>query len=172
MSYNRVLQVGNQLATGVCQHIAEIGLVCPSHLHHRLFTIGALDNLDHIPSNTTATDSFHATSISLFKFLSISCGRNVIESPASSTQKNHQLPEDYTTVTADVLAKASVAVPKPSNSIVQISGHLEGAKNQEKCWLERTVELMKRDTLEKGDTVALASYHASNQNFLNSGKYQ
>ena len=63
-----------------------------------------------------------------------------------------------------VLAKASVAVPKPSNSIVQISGHLEGAKNQEKCWLERAVELMKRDTLEKGDTVAWASYHASNQN--------
>ena len=33
-----------------------------------------------------------------------------------------------------------------------------------KCPLERAVELTKRDTLEKGDTVAWASYHASNQN--------
>ena len=92
---DRVLQVENQLATGVCQHIAENGPVCPSQLHHGPFTKGALDNLDHNPSSTTATDSFHGTGISLFQFLSISRGRNVIELPASSTQKNHQLPDDY-----------------------------------------------------------------------------
>ena len=164
VSYDRVLQVENWLATGVCQHIAEIGLVCPSQLHHGLFTICALDNLDHNPSSTTATDSFHGTGIRLFQFLSISCSWNVIGLPARSTHKNHQLPDDYTTVPGVVLAKASVAVPKPSNSIVQISRHLEGAKNQEKCWLERAVELMKKDTLDKGDTVAWTSYHASNQN--------
>ena len=167
MSYDRILQVENHLATGVCQHIAEIGLVCPSQLRHELFTIGALDNLDHNPSSTTATDSFYGTGISLFQFSSSSGdyqNQNVIQLPSSSTPKNQQLPADYTTVPAVVLAKASVAVPKPPNSIVQISGHLEGAKNQEKCWLEHAVELMKRDTLEKNDTVAWASYHASNLN--------
>ena len=54
VSYDRILQVENHLATGVCQDIAEIGIVCPSQLRHELFTIGALDNLDHNPSSTTA----------------------------------------------------------------------------------------------------------------------
>ena len=88
MSYDQILQVENLLATGVCQHFAEIGLVCPSQLHHGLFTTGALDNLDHNPSNTTATDSFHGTGISLFQFSSSSGGyqnKNVIQLPASST---------------------------------------------------------------------------------------
>ena len=89
VSYDRVLQVENQLATGVCQHIAEIGLVCPSQLHHGPFTIGALDNLDYNPSSTTTTESFHGTGISLFQFLSISCSRNVTELPARNTQKHY-----------------------------------------------------------------------------------
>jgi hypothetical protein len=49
--------------------------------------------------------------------------------PASSTPKNQQLSADYTTEPAVVLAKASVAVPKPP-STVQTPGHLEGANNQ------------------------------------------
>lgn len=48
------------------------------------------------------------------------------------------------------------------HSTVQFSGHLVGA-NQEKCWVEHAVELLKKDTLEKGDAVAWSSYHASNQ---------
>ena len=83
---------------------------------------GALDHLDHNPSSTTTTDSFHGTSISLFQI-------KMSELPASSAQKYHQLSDDYTTVPAVVLATASVVVPKPPNSIVQISGHLKGAKN-------------------------------------------
>lgn len=127
VSYDQISQVENQLATGVCQHIAEIGLVCPSQLHHGVFTIGALDNLDHNPSSTTATDSFHGTGISLFQYLSSSSeyqNINAILLPASRTQKNHQLPDDYTIVPAVVLTKASVAVPKPPNGIVEISGNL------------------------------------------------
>lgn len=168
VSYDRVIQVENQLATGVCQHIAEIGLVCPSQLHRGLFTIGALDNLDHNPSSTTATDSFHGTGISLFQFLSSSRKyqtQNLIVLPASNTQRNHQLPDDYTTVPAVVLAKASVAVPKSPRSIVPFSGHLAGAKDQENCWLEHALEMLKKETMEKGDAIAWASYHASNQNF-------
>ena len=45
-----------------------VALVCPSQLRHGLFTVGALDNLDHNPSSTTATDVFHGTGIRLFQF--------------------------------------------------------------------------------------------------------
>ena len=38
----------------------------PTQLRRGLFTAGALDNLDHNPSSTSAKDSFHGTGISLF----------------------------------------------------------------------------------------------------------
>ena len=42
----------------------EEGVVCPSILRKRLFTTAAMDNIDHNPTSTTATTSFHGTSIS------------------------------------------------------------------------------------------------------------
>ena len=68
VSYDRILQLENQLANSVCLHAEDIGLVCSSQLHHGHFTDGALDNLDHNTSSTTATDAFHGTAISLFQF--------------------------------------------------------------------------------------------------------
>ena len=68
MSYDRILELENQIATSLCNSINVIGLVCPHQLHHSLFTIGALDNLDHNPSSTTSKDSFHGTGISFFQF--------------------------------------------------------------------------------------------------------
>ena len=58
VSYDRILQFDNKLATSVCALTKEIGLVCPVHLCHGLFITGALDNLDHNPSSTTAKGSF------------------------------------------------------------------------------------------------------------------
>ena len=63
VSYDRILQIENQLATAVCRFTEEIGLVC-RQMRPGIFTVGALDNLDHNPSSTTATDSFHGTGIS------------------------------------------------------------------------------------------------------------
>ena len=66
VSYDRILQLENQIASSLCEHGNETGVVCPSRLHHGLFAVGALDNTDHNPSSTTAKDSFHGTGISLF----------------------------------------------------------------------------------------------------------
>jgi len=57
----------NQLATAVCEDIEKKGVVCVSQLRKGLFTTGALDNLDHNPSSTTAKGSFHGTGITLFQ---------------------------------------------------------------------------------------------------------
>ena len=64
VSYDRILQLENQIACSLCEHGNETGVVCPNQLHHGLFTVGALDNLDHNPSSITAKDSFHGTGIS------------------------------------------------------------------------------------------------------------
>lgn len=69
VSYQRVDDVMNNLATSVCDHFKSVGVVCPLSLQSGLFTVGAIDNLDHDPSSTTAQGgSFHGTGISLFQF--------------------------------------------------------------------------------------------------------
>ncbi|KAG0712957.1 hypothetical protein GWK47_017297 [Chionoecetes opilio] len=67
VSYDRVLQVENEIATAVCENMKMKGVVCPVQLRQGLFTVGALDNLDYNPSSTTAKGSFHGTGISLFQ---------------------------------------------------------------------------------------------------------
>ena len=42
-------------------------LVCPTQLKEGLFTITAIDNIDHIPSSVTASSSFYHTMISIFR---------------------------------------------------------------------------------------------------------
>ena len=67
VSYDRVLQLENQLATAICEDFREKKVVVPANLLCGLLTAGALDNLDHNPSSTTAKGSFHGTGISLFQ---------------------------------------------------------------------------------------------------------
>ena len=68
VSYDRVLENESQLTTAVCEDYKEKGVVVPAKLRKGLFTAGALDNIDHNPSSTTAKGSFHGMGISLFQF--------------------------------------------------------------------------------------------------------
>jgi len=60
VSYDRILEL-DQIATSLCHSTDEIDLVCPHLLRHGLFTVGALDNLDHNPLRTTSKESFYGT---------------------------------------------------------------------------------------------------------------
>jgi hypothetical protein len=70
VSYDRIKEIGNKLSTAVCDQFEFYGVVCPSNMRFGLFTTGAIDNIDHNPSSTTASSSFHGTAISLFQHLS------------------------------------------------------------------------------------------------------
>lgn len=105
----------SQLATAVCENFQEKGAVVPSQLRHGVFAVGALDNIDHNPSSTTAKGSFHGTGVSLFQFpTSSKLGdkQNDIRLPLPDSKKNHRLPDSYTTVSAVVLKVAKVSVPQ------------------------------------------------------------
>ena len=47
--------------------IVFVDVLSPPKLRTNLFTTAAVDNIDHNPSSTTATDSFHGTGISMFQ---------------------------------------------------------------------------------------------------------
>ncbi|KAJ7386171.1 hypothetical protein OS493_010564 [Desmophyllum pertusum] len=64
--YQRIMKLEDMLATSISERFEMDGCVAPACLRKGVFTIGALDNLDHNPSSTTAT-SFHGTGISVFQ---------------------------------------------------------------------------------------------------------
>ena len=68
ISYDRVLDLEDKIASSVCEQCEEDGVVSPICLKKGLFTVGAINNLDYNPTSTTSQSSFHGTGISLFQF--------------------------------------------------------------------------------------------------------
>ena len=67
ISYDRIIQIEDWIATSASERFEEDGVVAPACLWEGLFTVGALDNLDHNPSSTTSVTSFHGTGIRSFQ---------------------------------------------------------------------------------------------------------
>ena len=65
ISYDWVMVISTDLANSVTAQFEQDGVVCPPKLRNDVFTTAGIDNIDHNPSSTTASDSFHGTAISL-----------------------------------------------------------------------------------------------------------
>ena len=64
ISYSRVREIQDNITRQLCQYLDE-GIVCPRNIEKGLFTVAAIDNVDHDPSSATAKCSFHGISISI-----------------------------------------------------------------------------------------------------------
>ena len=163
ISYDRVMELEDWIATSVCERFEEDGVVSPACLRKGLFTVGALDNLEHNPSSTTSQTSFHGTGISLFQLPTktrIGESRPPITIPPSGRNK-HSLPDSYASVPAVALKTSAIAVPKCD--VQPIQSCLEQAKSDEGRWVEHAVPLLDKEELTGGDTIAWATNHASLQ---------
>ena len=141
VSYDRVLELEDWIASSVCERFEEDGVVTPACLRKGLFTVGALDNLDHNPSSTTVVDAFHGTGVSLFQFpTKANPGEDrppVIIPPLQSSQ--HSLPDSYGLVPAVALTAAAVDVsvqPTSTRESDQLSSSVNEAQSKEKMWIE------------------------------------
>ena len=65
ISYDRMLSTSAALANTIISCFDMTPGPCPPGLFVGVFTTAAVDNIDHNPSSTTASDSFHGTAISL-----------------------------------------------------------------------------------------------------------
>lgn len=166
ISYQRVMEIENMLATAVCKRFSEDGLVCPPILRKGIFTVGALDNIDHNPSSTTAQGSFHGTGISIFQFPT-SSNSGVVRDPIAFEKdhtlstSDHTLPENYTIVPAVSFKTHELKVPDSNRAVFH--GRLDTATVEEAKWTESGIVLMQKDNLQKDDFISWAAYHASNQ---------
>ena len=115
ISYDGVLQLENTIAHSMCQQFQVDNIVCPSQLRKGFFISGALDNVDHNPSSTTAQSAFHGTAISLVQFATkdnIGICRKPLTFDKWVIVKEIVLPQSYSTVPAVALNAALTSVLK------------------------------------------------------------
>ena len=100
ISYDRVLEVSAQLGDAAVGKYKAEGVVCPNILRKDLFTTSAFDNIEHNPTATTSTSSFHGTSMSIFQHPTAE-NEGVIQEPwniDSKVKSISNLPDSYTNV--------------------------------------------------------------------------
>ena len=184
ISYDRVMELEEWFATAICERFGEDGVVAPACLRKGLFTSGAFDNLDHNPSSTTSSDSFHGTGISLFQFPTRNDpGENrppVILPPSGD---KHSLPDDYACVPSVALTTSAIAVPSSVNTETEPlqdcldeeeadwfcheteppQACVDVAIVEEAGWFSHALPLAEKEVLTAMDAIAWAAYHASRQ---------
>ena len=135
--------------------------MAPVGLRKGLFTVGALDNIDHNPSSTTAASSFNGTGISLFQFPTKTNPGEVrlpVSIPPSSECKQHLLPDNYAIVPAITLTATDVGVPmSPNSTIGSFQRCLTQAQSQQTKWVEHALTLLKKEELASDEALAWAA---------------
>ncbi|KAI4795614.1 hypothetical protein KUCAC02_029770, partial [Chaenocephalus aceratus] len=138
ISYDRVLEISAQLGESVVNQYVEEGVVCPPVLRKQIFTTSAMDNIDHNPTATTASTSFHGTSISMFQHPS-SDNKGEVRAPPkvvdSRAKKVPELPESFTNIPPAFFNKKNPAPPSvaevsmPDRSLPHMAG-IEGRSKE------------------------------------------
>ena len=108
------MELEEWLADAVSERFKEDDCVSPPNLRKGVFSVGALDNLDHNPSSMTSTSSFHGTGISIFQLPTQNNSgqsRAPLIVPPSGNER-HSLPEQYSIVPPTALDTTSVSVPE------------------------------------------------------------
>ena len=162
VSYQRIVELEDMLATSISERFGMDGCVAPACLRKGAFTIGALDNIDHNPTSMTAASSFHGTGISMFQLPTVNNPgeeRPPVTLPPKST--GHALPEEYATVHPEELDTSKAVVPvslmKEPESCIAVE------KQREERWLEYSLGKLDEGSVSPSETVTWAAYHASTQ---------
>jgi hypothetical protein len=122
ISYDRVMEISTAMGNRVCEQYHRDQVVCPPNLRGGLFTTAAIDNIDHNPSSTTATDSFHGTGISLFQHPSpqndgTDRREHHILEQTSTNKTLSELPQSYTNVHPLGLTRKDPPIPKADGPV-------------------------------------------------------
>ena len=169
ISYDRVLRIQSDIANGVCQRYEMEKVVRPPNMRRGLFTIAAVDNIDHNPSSATSKDSFHGTGISLMQHQSQSFHGydrdwDIIGSLRSSTRSVSFLPLAYTSIPPAAIKTKQFTAPRfqglvtPANLVTASS-----AVAEEYDWLNAVVNALRKENLANDEWVSWSAYHASIQ---------
>lgn len=161
VSYDRVIEVEDELATSAGERYKEDGHVVPASLRFGIFSVAGLDNLDHNPSSTTSTSSFHGTGISVFQFPTEENPgqeRPKLQIPPSGKER-HSLPESYSIVPLVEMNANNISTPKRNMAL--IGNAVSSGIVQENEWMEHALAKLNQSSVNAEDTVTWSSYHSS-----------
>jgi len=125
ISYDRVMDISTDLANSVTAQFQQDGVVCPPKLRKNVFTTAGIDNIDHNPSSTTASDSFHGTAILLVQHPTATNkgterGTNVISGTVQEVNAISELPLAFCNVPPAVLRVNDPIVPEPPSGYIRL----------------------------------------------------
>ena len=168
VSYDRVTEVLNDLANGVCTQYIKQQVVCPLTLQSDLFSVGTLDNFDHNPTSSTAQNSFHGTCISIFQFPTENNagrdrGRPILGEGTVGRREVVSLPDSYTEIPPAILKSKSPYAPFLEGLCFPSVAQFPNAYQKETEWLANVQETLDSGRLEKDCFISWAAYHASKQ---------
>lgn len=169
VSYDRLLQVSADIANGVCQRFKLEDVVCPPKMRKGLFTIAAVDNIDHNPSSGTAKDSFHGTGISLIQHLPHECagsdrGVLVMNQSTLSTRSIIPLPQAYTSVPPVALMTEQFTAPPVNGPVRPLDFQMATkTRDEEFEWLRAVMAALEEQETNKASWVSWSTYHAGIQ---------
>ena len=169
VSYDRIMEIEDWLAKSLCSRFKEDGCVSPACLRKGIFSVGALDNIDHNTSSTTSVSSFHGTGISVFQFPTESVPGEIrppLVVPPPETE-HQELLENYATVPTVALNTSSVSVPARNLTPVQGLVGVDDAKQQEDRWVNHALSKLSNDGVSAEDSITWAAYHSKNQQQTN-----
>ena len=159
ISYDRVMGISTDLANSVTAQFEKESVVCPSQLRKDVSTTAAIGNIDHNPSSTTASYSFHGTTISLVQHPTATINGTVQEVKAIS-----ELPIAFGNVPPAVLLVNDPIIPEPPSYYIGLEHGtitpVDVPEEEEFQWLRNAKELASKATLEKGDFISWAAFHA------------
>ena len=165
VSYDRLMSISTELANSVCDQYHANQVVCPPQLSTEVFTCGAVDNIDHNPSSTTACDSFHGTAITLTQFPTTELpGECQAKLPLDGEKRSKisPLPHKYTFV-PPVTSTLDPVVPTKCVPLIAEQRNDIAYIQSEQHWLTQVERLVNQDSLDENDNLSWAAYHASNQ---------
>ena len=169
ISYDRVMSISSDVAHSVCKKFEEEKVVVPTNMKKSLFTAGMIDNIDHNPSSTTASDSFHGTSISLIQHRASEDEGEEQQRPLTGDEPNNGnrsiplLPPEYTTVLpVPDPNKEQFVPPSPGHHRPNITPDVRNHDRQY-AWLKHVLASFETQAMDCKDCLSWAAFHASLQ---------
>ena len=168
ISYKKLLTIEVNFAHAVANESRNNGgIVCPTNLRQHIFTVAALDNLDHNPTSRTANSSFHGTGISIFQFpssinpgLEKECLRINSNKTCGAGSRGSILPRSYTFVPPVGRNLVNQPPLKHEQSVSMTS--FDEEQNQEQSWISAVNDALYLNSERRNDSPLMwSSFHAA-----------
>ena len=160
ISYDRVLDIEDNITKTLCQKYLDEKVVIPPSLKPEEYTVAAIDNLDNDPKSNMAKTSFHGTTISIFQFPeNETTSQPAFQYSEDKVQKKvtASLPDSYTTIMPTKDCK-----PEPVNRATTSESISECTKEVPKVqpWVEKLASSpMETENLD--DRISFSAFFGS-----------